>query len=97
MRLEVVSPDHQRAQYLEWCGAAAEEFNAAGVERHARRALELLSDARRTLPSEQSDFAGMSLAHVEGVASSLLRDAPARFASPSPACLLTEWLPLGDW
>jgi uncharacterized protein len=72
------------------------EGNAVGVERHARRALELLADVRRELPAGQSAFAGMSLPHVEGVANSLLKDAPARFASPLPACLLREWLPLGE-
>jgi hypothetical protein len=71
------------------------ESNPTGVERHARRALELLAEVRGHLPAEQTMFAGMSLSHVEGVANSFLEHLE-RFESWIPPCQLREWLPLGD-
>jgi hypothetical protein len=72
------------------------ESNPVGVQRHARRALELVAEVRSDLPAGQLMFAGMSLAHVEGVAKSFRRDARERFESRLPPCQLREWLPLGE-
>jgi hypothetical protein len=74
----------------------AREGNAAGVQRHARRARELLVQVRDALPAGQDVFCGLSLAAIDGAARSLMADAERRFAHPQPQLVLNEWLPLAD-
>jgi hypothetical protein len=75
----------------------AREGNAAGVERHARRALELLADVRGALPQDADSLCGLELQTVEDVARSLAAHAATQFTQPQPDLLLTQALELaGD-
>ncbi len=74
----------------------AREGNPVGVERHARRSLELLAELRRDLTPTQTAYCGLALMRVEQVARTLRDEAASRFAAPQPHLLLNEWLPLGD-
>jgi uncharacterized protein len=77
-------------------GVKAREGNPVGVERHARRALELLRESRETLPESQDEYCGLTFTHLREVARSLARYAGERFPAPQPTLLLSEWLPLAD-
>jgi predicted metal-dependent hydrolase len=63
-------------------GVKAREGNASGVQRHARRALELLGEVRRELPAATDTFCGLSLDLVELIAQELRDAAPESFAEP---------------
>lgn len=72
------------------------EGNAAGVERHSRRALQLLAEVRSELPREASLYCGLRLDGVEAVGHSLARLATEITIQPKPELLLTQWLELAD-
>jgi hypothetical protein len=77
-------------------GVKAREGNAVGVQRHARRSLELVGQLRRELPHAPQSFGGLLLKDVEAIGHSLIAEAPGRFANPQPAVLLNERLDLTD-
>ncbi|MCG8450743.1 MAG: DUF309 domain-containing protein, partial [Pirellulales bacterium] len=60
-------------------GVKAREGNPRGVQRHARRALELLGGVHQQLDSRDV-YCGLNLAQVNGVIMSLLKDAVQQFA-----------------
>jgi uncharacterized protein len=72
-------------------GVKAREGNPVGVERHARRALELLQELHQTLPEPQTTYCGLALVTFREAAQSLMRDSAIRFATPQPTLLLREW------
>jgi uncharacterized protein len=76
-------------------GVKAREGNPAGVERHSRRALELLAELCETLPESQVTYCGLALTPLRGMARSLAFNSAERFATPQPTLVLSEWLPLG--
>jgi hypothetical protein len=76
-------------------GVKAREGNPVGVERHARRSLELMRVLRISLPATAMSYCGMQLARVEKNATELSERA-ATFDSPQPKLLLPSTLTLGD-
>jgi hypothetical protein len=76
-------------------GVKAREGNPIGVERHARRSLELVGDLRNLLPGAPTWYCGMQLGRVEQVVKDLI-DRATTFESPQPSLLLPWWLELGD-
>ena len=77
-------------------GVKAREGNPVGVERHARRSLELVSELQCELRESQQSYGGLPLEDVEAIARSLVASAADRFARPQPETLLNEWLKLAD-
>jgi uncharacterized protein len=77
-------------------GVKAREGRAAGVQRHARRGLELLAQVRSALPPSQTAYCGLELARLESIGQSLLADVERRFAQPQARLVLSEWLELDD-
>jgi uncharacterized protein len=76
-------------------GVKAREGNPVGVERHARRSLELIGELRSLLPGTPPLYCGMQLGQVEQVVKDLIERAPT-FDSPQPELLLLWGLTLGD-
>ncbi len=72
------------------------EGNAAGVDRHSRRALQLLAEVRSVLPRDVSIYCGLRLDAVEAVGHSLARLATVPDMQPKPELLLTQRLELAD-
>jgi hypothetical protein len=52
-------------------GVKLREGNAAGVQRHARRAVQLLAELRKELPHDAEEFSGLKLRDVEAIAQEL--------------------------
>jgi uncharacterized protein len=65
------------------------EGNAAGAERHARRALELLNEVRGQLPAGQESYAGVHMQRVEDIAKGI-NALSAKITKADPALLL-DW------
>ncbi len=76
-------------------GVKAREGNPTGVERHARRALELLGEARELLPPDAECYCGIELAYIARIAKELA-DGARDFNLPQPKLLLPQWLPTAD-
>ena len=72
----------------------AREGNPRGVERHARRAMELVDVVAGQLPGDATHYCGLSIALVEAIARGLVCEASERFTSPQPELLLASWLKL---
>ena len=79
----------------------AREGNPHGVERHARRAMELvdlavaqLPDGAASNPEQPNHYCGLSVALVEAIARGLACEAKTRFTEPRPKLVLETWLPL---
>jgi hypothetical protein len=76
-------------------GVKAREGNQVGVERHARRSLELIGELRALVPPATIAYCGIHLRSVEQVGKDLIESA-ATFRSPQPELLLPWTLTLGD-
>ena len=74
-------------------GVKAREGNSRGVERHARRAIELLNGAREQIDSTEN-YCGVRLAEVIDMASALATDADTCFLEPRPSLLLPDFIEL---
>lgn len=81
----------------------AREGNPRGVERHARRAMELvdlavaqLPDSKGSDPDQPNHYCGLSVALVEAIARGLACEAAMRFRDPQPELVLESWLPLDE-
>lgn len=72
------------------------EGNAAGVERHARRSLQLQAEVRSALPRDAFLYGGLRLDSVEAVGQVLVRLATETTIQPMPELLLTQSLELVD-
>lgn len=79
----------------------AREGNPRGVERHARRAMELvdlavtqLPDGVGSDPDQPNHYCGLSIALVEAIGRRLTCEATARYTEPQPGLVLESWLPL---
>ena len=75
-------------------GVKAREGNAAGVDRHARRALQLLAESAGQEGAASDRYCGLSRRAVARMATSLAGEARKRFGKPDPNLLLTQWLEL---
>jgi hypothetical protein len=69
------------------------EANAAGAQRHARRALELTAELRSQLETGTQHYAGVIFSNCEQIAQEILTEA-ATIAAAGPQRLLTHWLEL---
>ncbi len=69
------------------------EGNAAGVERHATRSIELLNEVRGQLAPAQTTYSGVSLTQVEDIARHIL-GCSGESLGPDPRALLGEWFKL---
>jgi hypothetical protein len=69
------------------------EGNAAGAQRHARRALELKAELRSQLKPDTQLFAGLKFGNIEEIAQEILTEA-ATITSARPQHLLTHSLVL---
>lgn len=72
----------------------AREGNPRGVERHARRSLELVDIVTEQLSPGTVHFCGLSIPLVEAIARGLACEAKHRFQGPQPDLLLESWLRL---
>lgn len=68
----------------------AREGNPRGVQRHARRSLELLDLV--SAATTESAFCGLSLARVEAVARTLVSESARRFDEADPTLVIQAWL-----
>lgn len=69
------------------------EGNASGVERHARRSIELLNEVRGQLSPAQSTYAGIALARIEDIARHI-KTRSSESHGPEPQALLGAWIEL---
>jgi hypothetical protein len=69
------------------------EGNAVGVERHARRALALLAEARDQMPPTTERFAGVDVEEAKSIAEQVAKSAQT-IAEPQPQAVLNSWLRL---
>jgi len=69
------------------------EGNGAGVARHARRSIELLSEVRSQLAPAQATYAGVALVRVDAIASHIM-ERSRESAGPEPLALLGAWIEL---
>ncbi|QDS99376.1 DUF309 domain-containing protein [Adhaeretor mobilis] len=70
----------------------AREGNPRGVERHARRTLELLDIVTAQLPGTGGHYCGLSLARVEAIARGLVSEAATHYTEANPTLVLRGWL-----
>lgn len=77
-------------------GVKAREGNSVGVERHARRSLELVDQLRRELPEAPHDYGGLALEDVQAIAHLLIDSVTDRFTMPQPELMLNARLELAD-
>ncbi|MEQ8211087.1 MAG: DUF309 domain-containing protein [Lacipirellulaceae bacterium] len=70
----------------------AREGNPRGVERHARRSLELIDLVAAEI--SESSFCGLSLARVEAIARGFLSELGNQTLDTNPALLISSWLEL---
>ncbi|HEX6963103.1 MAG TPA: DUF309 domain-containing protein [Lacipirellula sp.] len=69
------------------------EGNARGVERHARRAIELLDELAQG-GDATARFGGIAVDDVRAIAESFVEERRLGVASPAPALTLDRWLAL---
>ena len=69
------------------------EASAAGAQRHARRALELIAELRSPLKPDAHLYAGVALGNAEQIAQEILTES-ATVAAADPHRLLKQWIAL---
>lgn len=82
-------------------GVKAREGNPRGVQRHAERALQLLSEVRDALARQRGDsppdrYCGIELSQIETAAKRLQAVAASDYSKPHSAALLPWWFELKD-